>query len=105
MDRIRPVPSFCHTADRRILPPFDPLLTISTWNFLPITTKATELACPTQVYVLTVNITIGKSNNFLICYSTIFIITFVDGEHGEIVRPRFTYQFQTIKLNRISYVC
>ena len=64
MDRILPVPSFCHTADRRILLPFDPLLTISTWNFLPITMKATALACPTQVYVLSVNITTEKSNNF-----------------------------------------
>ena len=53
MDRILPVPLFCHTADRQNRNPFDPLLTISTWNFLLITTKATELACPTQVYVLT----------------------------------------------------
>ena len=64
MDRIRPVPFFCHTADRQNLLPFDPLLTISTWNSLLITTKATELACPTQVYVLSVNITTEKSNNF-----------------------------------------
>jgi hypothetical protein len=92
MGRIRPVPSFCHTADRRILPPFDPLLTISMWNSLLITTKATELACPTQVYVLTVNTAIGKSNNLLIRDSTTLMITFIDGEHGETVRSRFEYQ-------------